>query len=487
MNYSTKTKIMKLIDTINSATNLLKSMVDYNEGISACIDAYDMIQHKLSEYNENLEVINQIEEQKKAYKSFTIKSMRTNKKYIKQCILKNNNIKNTIEKDVICKIKLVFMPYKAAMWDSLASIYEAAKKDENCDTKVVPIPYYKYDIGEQQYVYEGDKLPDGVDIVDYNEYSLEEENPDAIFIHNIYDNSNILTQVKEDYFTWNLKKYTDNLIYVPYCLSSPIEVKDITKRVQFSSKSIQFVDKVVLDSEILEKEALNAGIPKDKFLTLGSPKFDDLYNKMKGDIKIPNEWQSILKDKKIILLNTGCLFFNNCVDPFSKLRLVFDIPRYLDNIAVIWRPHPLTREGINRTTPRYLDIYDDLCTKIKEKNPLYKNIILDQTADYEISTSISDMLITVARSSLLITYLLTDKPIMTLGDYTDEWLLPDGLLYDIDDCNMPWFEIAKKLSAGDDLIDKKRSQALGKIYKNIDGTSGQKIFAKINSEIINNL
>jgi len=31
------------------------------------------------------------------------------------------------------------------MWDFFESIFEAAKKDENCETYVMPIPYYDKD------------------------------------------------------------------------------------------------------------------------------------------------------------------------------------------------------------------------------------------------------------------------------------------------------------------------------------------------------
>ena len=36
------------------------------------------------------------------------------------------------------KKEIVFMPYKASMWDSLESVYLAAREDENCDAYVVP-------------------------------------------------------------------------------------------------------------------------------------------------------------------------------------------------------------------------------------------------------------------------------------------------------------------------------------------------------------
>ena len=40
------------------------------------------------------------------------------------------------------KKEIAFMPYKASMWDSLESVYLAAREDKNCEAYVVPIPYF---------------------------------------------------------------------------------------------------------------------------------------------------------------------------------------------------------------------------------------------------------------------------------------------------------------------------------------------------------
>ena len=40
------------------------------------------------------------------------------------------------------RLEVVFLPYKASMWDSLESIWKAADEDPDCDAYVVPIPYY---------------------------------------------------------------------------------------------------------------------------------------------------------------------------------------------------------------------------------------------------------------------------------------------------------------------------------------------------------
>ena len=75
------------------------------------------------------------------------------------------------------KYQVVFFPYKAAMWDSLESIWLAAMKDVRCECLVVPIPYYKksQDGGVDEFCYEGQKFPEYVPIIDYREYLLEED------------------------------------------------------------------------------------------------------------------------------------------------------------------------------------------------------------------------------------------------------------------------------------------------------------------------
>lgn len=49
-------------------------------------------------------------------------------------------IRTFISKNIVYKV--VFMPYKDSMWDSLERIWISADKDERCDELFVPITYY---------------------------------------------------------------------------------------------------------------------------------------------------------------------------------------------------------------------------------------------------------------------------------------------------------------------------------------------------------
>lgn len=57
-------------------------------------------------------------------------------------------IENSVKNDIPVRASVLFLPYKASMWDSLESIWKAADADPDCDAYVVPIPYF-------------DKNPDG--------------------------------------------------------------------------------------------------------------------------------------------------------------------------------------------------------------------------------------------------------------------------------------------------------------------------------------
>ena len=128
------------------------------------------------------------------------------------------DIKKSIDRDVVERKEIVFMPYKASMWDSLESVWKAADADPECDAYVVPIPYYDrnpdHSFGE--FHYEGGEYPDYVPVTHYNNYDISKRRPDVIYIHNPYDDCNYVTSVDPRFYSRELKKYTDKLVYIPY-------------------------------------------------------------------------------------------------------------------------------------------------------------------------------------------------------------------------------------------------------------------------------
>ncbi|MDE7132073.1 MAG: hypothetical protein K2O65_09790 [Lachnospiraceae bacterium] len=333
--------------------------------------------------------------------------------------------------------EVVFLPYKASMWDSLESVYLAALEDEDCDAYVVPIPYYdkREDDSLAEMHYEGGEYPENVEITYYEDYKLEERHPDAIYIHNPYDNCNVVTSVPERYFSRNLRKYTDCLVYIPYFILDEIEpdnqkaIDDI-KHFCFLPGVI-WAHKVVVQSEKMRqiyinefiKAAKESGLPaeytdrkklENKILGLGSPKLDKVQNAAKERLDIPDEWKKIIEKpdgtwKKIILYNTSIgALLNNDERMLVKIKSVLQMfKEQQDTVALLWRPHPLIASTIKSMKPNLWAEYERIVEEYRKEGWG----IYDESADMDRAVVLSDAYYG-DRSSVVQVYQQTGKPVM---------------------------------------------------------------------------
>jgi hypothetical protein len=478
-----KKRISELINTISEMLEVICQLKEPVTAVSDCLAAIDAI---ISQVEQEEVIPQKSMEQLQIVKS-SLYSFLNDVTQINELSTKDLNnqiflLDAIFQEEVIAKLNILFLPYKASMWDSLATVFEAASRDEECVAHVVPIPYYQLSQNESIPTYEGDRFPKNVPITHYSQYSLEEQEPDIIYVHNIYDGNNTLTRVFDQYYTTNLKKYTDMLVFVPYH-SPHFMFRDIDRRsLGYSTPSIKNVDKIILANDIVKNAALQDGIADEKILVLGSPKIDSMVKALKDNISYPEEWKDKLEGKIVYLVNTGCLFFAN--DPFlamEKLLDIFNIPRFLDNSIVIWRPHPLTKVSILRYTPHFSGYYLNFIERYNNvDNPLYRGVIIDETDDYIPALKVADVLVST-NGSLLRSYLLTENKVI----YWDEnrWensLLPNSELhsnvfYYAFDKSEPWNILARKFSEGYDPLAEKRKGMAAKAYVNIDGGAGRKI------------
>ncbi|UYZ34250.1 CDP-glycerol glycerophosphotransferase family protein [Clostridium beijerinckii] len=483
-----KKQVLDLINTIEDMLNVLLKLSNKKEYISDCIlacDAVLSIVNKEKNYPQNtIQILEQVKTSfEKIYNDDTIIKKENISGISKNIIL----LKKTFDKEITMQLNVVFLPYKVSMWDSLETVYEAAIKDENCSVKVVPIPYYQLNKNNKTPVYEGNRFPTDIPIVPFNEYSLDKEQPDIIFVHNIYDQYNTITQVFEEYFTENLKKYTDMLVYVPYHISTFLKQEKGTVRCAYSLPGINNVDKVILAGEHVKKEAIRDGVPKEKIITLGSPKFDGIVNRLNSPYSCPESWKEAIEGKTVYLLNTGCMYF--AANPFEGVHYFTEflsIPKLETNSVVIWRPHPLTEASIIKFAPNLYNGYLKLKELVKNGDYLYKNIILDETDDYIPALQIADVLIS-GMSSILQSYLVTEKKVLFWGTRMElkNSMLPSDVFYYAHDEYEPWYELIKKFPRGYDPLAKNRRGMVTKVYSNTDGTCGEKVYKAIKEAVLN--
>lgn len=292
-------------------------------------------------------------------------------------------IAESIRRDIPARREAVFLPYKASMWDSLESVWQAADADPEWDAYVIPIPYYdrRPDGSLGQLHYEGSQFPDYVPVTGYREYDLEKRRPDVVFIHNPYDGYNRVTSVHPDFYSDVLRQYTDQLVYIPYYVEDEAEF-DNRERIQlfenfFVTNCVNNVNKIFMQSEFFRNIVIDSLTKRfgpqsrqhwEKTLYgTGSPKIDQILKKSRQPQEIPQEWLKILEKengtrKKVILYNTSIAnLLESQGKMLEKMRDVFRIFRdNREEIALLWRPHPLIKTTISSMLPILWAQYQEL-------------------------------------------------------------------------------------------------------------------------------
>lgn len=339
---------------------------------------------------------------------------------------------NSAKNDIKVKLEIVFMPYKASMWDSLESVWKAADKDPDCDAYVVPIPYYDRnpDHSFGKFHYEGLDFPDYVPIVHYNKYNLRQRCPDVIYIHNPYDDCNYVTSVDPRYYSRELKKYTDKLVYIPYFVlaepnpDNPADVEGVSHFV--TTPGVINSDKVIVQSEAMRQVYIkvllncygdtpeNREIIENKISGDGSPKFDKVVSTDKENLDIPDEWLKIIKKpdgtwKKIIFYNTSiAALLENNEKYILKLKNVLEVfYSNRESVTLLWRPHPLLEATLKSMRPELWNAYKEIVDwYIAEGWGIY-----DDTSDLDRAIALSDAYYG-DQSSVVQLYQKTEKLVM---------------------------------------------------------------------------
>ncbi len=344
------------------------------------------------------------------------------------------------------KLEVVFLSYKASMSDSLESIWLAASKDPQCDAYFITIPYFdRLPGGAAGTMHnEGGMHPANIPITDYRTYNIAERHPDVIFFNNPYDDSNYVTSVHPNYYSKQLRDFTDLLVYVPYFVSTG----DVDEQFCKTSACV-YANKVVVQSqkirdtymrvyEAFEKE-MNIvgrfGKVSEKFLALGSPKFDKAISAKPRDYTVPDEWRILINRsdgtrKKIILYNTTLVaLLSGNEDVLKKLIYVLNIFKNRDDVVLWWRPHPLNEAAYQSMRPQFQNEYRQIVDDYRREG----FGIYDDTADLHRAIAVSDAYYG-DYSSLVALYQCTGKPIILQAvaslHHSSHTLLPIVMLED---------------------------------------------------------
>ncbi len=318
-------------------------------------------------------------------------------------------VANRLQNDIPEIREIVFLPYKASMWDSLESVWKRYNQDPSVETKVIPIPYYDRNMDGSfgTLHYEGDQFPKDVPIVHYEKYNLEANHPDEIYIHNPYDDTNLVTSVHPYFYSKDISKYTDKLVYIPYFVLGDIDpdnkaaVDGIKHFIQ--TPGVIYADEVIVQSENMRKAYIECMVEytgesnrkyfTDKIKGTGSPKIEKLKSMTIDDVTIPEEWNKYIyradgSRKKIIIYNTSVgALLQYSEDMLTKITDVFKVfQEHKDDVTLLWRPHPLIKATICSMRPQLWAAYDKIVEYYKQN----EIGIYDDTPDLDRALIIAD-------------------------------------------------------------------------------------------------
>lgn len=288
--------------------------------------------------------------------------------------------------------RVVFIPYKVSYWKSMESVWRAAIGDEDTDVYVIPAPYYYKDalgnVKREEPQYETEGYPDYVAITSYEEYNFQAHHPDVIVIQCPYDEYNYAMTLHPFFYSENLKKYTNQLVYIPALAMDEIEPGDGRAREMLKAycnmPGVVNADKVFVQSEQMKKiyvELLTefAGeatkeIWENKIFGMGSPVYDWENNVHKEDGEVPQEWLPVLQKtdgswKKVVLYSTSASALlrhkEKMIEKIQEVFLAFKENR--EEVAFIWRPDIKVREMLRKSYPGLWQKYRSLVQEYREE------------------------------------------------------------------------------------------------------------------------
>ncbi len=408
-------KIQNLVTTLYEATDEIKRQflrTNIPTVVELLIECQNMAVH-IGEFiegveGENTRTVELLTQYHTSLYHIAVDIETSNVNFVEQLKIELRMIENSIQNEFKPKIEVVFFPYKASMWDSLESVWMAANEDAECDAYVVPIPYRDRnpDGSYGEFHYEGGDLPDYVPVTHYESYDVSVRRPDVAYIHNPYDNYNLITSVDPRFYSYELKKYTDTLVYIPYYSTSGGMSEG-----QKISSAYYHADYIVTQAE--KYRGFFDPAFSEKLLPMGSPKFDRVMRICNNPPEPPAAWKGKMADKKVYFYNTSISGILSNAELFlRKMQYVFNVFAAHDDVCLLWRPHPLLESSLDSMRPQFKQKYSEL------KRFFIENDIgiYDETPDIANTIALSDAYIGDSGTSVVSLFGIAGKPIFILNN-----------------------------------------------------------------------
>jgi hypothetical protein len=403
-----------MLDTLVEAVDFIKESDDKEICLQLLLNCQEVLKaikkvlYENEKYISNKTILNELnfcDEQV----SFLIKSIQVKSCIREQAISLSDRVRilqSIYSNGINITYRVVFFAELGQKWDSMNSVYQAFKKRNDCNVKVVLTPIFRavQSNGELKtdIIYDDYLTPMGISYIPYQEYNIAKEIPDIAFISNPYESVTL-----NQFWPENISKHT-RLVYLPYYTGMIVNENSIQTHcglpvAKYAWRIISQSQKI---KEIHERYAPNKG---KNVLVTGLPKWDDIFINSVESFENESNWKEKLQGKTIFLWNSHYDVNSETSTLLEYGQAIINIFTNRKDIALIWRPHPMTGTIFKLYLPHLASFWEELIDIINSSD----NMIFDTNTSYKWAFQYSNALIS-DWSSILTQYLLTQKPILWL-------------------------------------------------------------------------
>lgn len=245
-------------------------------------------------------------------------------------------VKNIVHNNISGRKEILFLTTGPAEWKSLKPFYADTLKEENTDVYVVILPLMTKDVFGNIMNSESPEsmvpTPSGYEVlniehvVDYADYDPVLHAPDRVYIQFPYDDENPYLTIPSQFYSAELRKYTDELICVPIGNTSEFSEQDITDqytlRCHVYAAGTIYSDTVYVQSDNMKNQYVNA------LCTFAGKDTEDVWNRKIIVNPYSNTESDTNDSKKRILYCIGLNELsenpNIFIDAVKKRLYIFD-------------------------------------------------------------------------------------------------------------------------------------------------------------------
>ncbi len=275
-------------------------------------------------------------------------------------------LKNSLAQLDVQNNDVVFLPYRSDYWYRLAPFWEEEMSDQNTNVYVIPVPYFSMNIDGSTGAlhYTPEEYPGEIGAISFEDYDLAVRHPRRIYFQVPFDGHNPAASVHPFFYSSELLKYTDELVYVPY-----FPVADISEEDEKGQKSFDYFVKmpglINADRIILPSESQKETYIKKLVELCGEETKELWYEKIEVEPQLFTLTRSEdIGMKSIFYYSDICPFLTDGEQAVKKLRQNLEI--FKDNskdVRLVWHPYDRMEEVLREKSPeiyaQYKEIEDD--------------------------------------------------------------------------------------------------------------------------------